>query len=340
MSLKRTRGLRTWSNFGEIRRVPSEYEINTHDCNYTYRPNRNAPLESNPTSPANMWLLTYRDHSPLQADDWNGFRDPDELIYRKYVTMQDEQETVVEGILDEFGRVNHDQNLTAQWLQVLATLFTPIRYPSHVLQMLHAYLGQMTPTSYMTNCAAFATADMLRRVSLIAYRTRQLQLAHPDLGFASGEREIWETHPDWQPARKALEIALLAYDWGECLAAVSLVLRPTLDEVLLRQFGVVARANDDELTWLLLSNLAVDAERNTRWSVALARYAVEQRPENAAVLQRWVERWSPRADEAAAGLAKMLAELPTVGQDVATTLAAVKTTREQMLAEAGLLVAA
>lgn len=91
-----TRRLKTWSSLGQLGRIRSEYEIVTHNLNYTTRPNRTSALESNPTSPANMWFLTYRDKSPLQADDWRGFRDPDEITYRKYVTMQDEQETAVE----------------------------------------------------------------------------------------------------------------------------------------------------------------------------------------------------------------------------------------------------
>ena len=284
-----------------------------------------------------MWYLTYRDNSPLSVEDWNGFRDPDEVTYRKYVTMQDEQETVVEGIMDEFGKVNHDATLSPQWVQVLATVFTPMRYPNHVLQMLQAYLGQVAPTSYITNCAAFASADQLRLVSLVAYRTRQLQLAHPGAGFATGERRIWETHPDWQPARRALESALIAYDWGECFAAVNLVLRPTLSEILLRQLGNVADANHDQLTSLLLSNLAIDADRNARWSASLAPLCRCAATENAAVLRRWVQRWIPRADEAAAGLAHMLAELPEVGRDEETTMAAAQAARERVISEAGVL---
>src|SRR5687768_13935610 len=95
----RPRRLRTWSALGELGRVPSDYEIVTHGLNYTFRPGRAAALESNPTAPMNMWFLTYRDKSPLQADDWDGFRDPDELTYRKYVTLQDEAETVAEKVL-------------------------------------------------------------------------------------------------------------------------------------------------------------------------------------------------------------------------------------------------
>ncbi len=339
MSQAPARKLRTWSGFGQVRRKPSEYEIVTHDANYTTRKNRTSALESNPTTPVNMWYLTYRDRSPLSAEDWNGFRDPDEITYRKYVTLQDEQETVVEGILDEFGKVNHDANLSPQWLHVLATVFTPMRFPAHAIQMLQAYLGQVAPSSYITNCAAFAAADQLRLVSLVAYRTRQLQLAHPDMGFATGERKIWETHPDWQPTRRALETALTAYDWGECLTAVNLVLRPTLSEILLRQLGIVADANRDQLTWLLLSHLTIDAERNARWSATLARYAIAQRPENAAVIRRWVQRWTSRADEAAAGLTHLLAELPEVSRDEETTIAAAKAARERVLSDAGVLVA-
>ncbi len=337
MSQTSTRKLRTWSRFGQIRRVPSEYEIVTHDANYTVRKERVAALESNPSSPVNMWYLTYRDRSPLSAEDWHGFRDPDELTYRKYVTMQDEQETVIEGILDEFGKVSHDDALSPQWLRVLSTVFTLIRYPAHVFQMTQAYLGQIAPSSYITNCTAFAAADQLRLVSLVAYRTRQLQIAHPDVGFATGERQIWETHPDWQPTRRALETALVAYDWGECLTAVNLVLYPTLSEILLRQLGIVADTNHDQLTWLLLSHLSIDAERNSRWSAALARYAISKRPENALVLRRWVQRWAPKADEAAAGLAHLLSELPEVRRDAEKTMTAAKAARERVLSEAGVL---
>ena len=128
------RRLKTWSSLGELGRIPSEYEVVTHNLNYTTRPNRTSALESNPTTPANMWFLTYRDKSPLQAEDWLGFRDPDEITYRKYVTMQDEQETVVEGVLDEYGCAGHDASLPTRWVECLATLFTPTRFPVHALR--------------------------------------------------------------------------------------------------------------------------------------------------------------------------------------------------------------
>lgn len=327
---------RTWSALGDVRRAPSEYEIVTHDTNYTTRKGRDAALEQNPSSAANLWLLTYRDRSPLAADDWLGFRDPDETTYRAYVTAQAQQESVVSGILEEYASGGRDRALAPGWRATLAALFTPLRYPFHGLQMCGAYLGQMAPSSYVTNCAAFATADLLRRVSIVAYRTRELARALPELGFGGRERARWEEEAAWQGARKAVEQALTAYDWGESFTAVNLVLLPTLDDVWLRQLGEVAVANGDDETWLLLSNMQIDAQRCRRWSAALAKYALARRPQNEAVLGKWIARWAPRADEAAKGLAQILAATPEKPRSEADSSEGARAARWALLTEIGL----
>jgi toluene monooxygenase system protein E len=326
------RGRRTWSAFGNVRKMPSEYEIVSHDTNYTVRNGRNAALEQNSSSPMNLWFLTYRDKSPLQIDDWQTWRDPDEVTYRRYVTIQDEQESASNRLLDRYSDSGHDKQLSPGWRATMARLFTPTRYPAHAVQLAHAYLGHLAPAGYITNSAAFAAADMLRRASMVAYRTRELQIAWPDSGFGTAERSIWESDPAWQGTRKALELALTAYDWGECFTAVNLVLRPTLDDILLRQLGEVARNNGDEQAWLLLANLDVDAQRLRRWSTSLARHAVAQRADNVQVFKRWVDRWTPHAEAAAAGLATLLADLPEKGRPAQETIVAARQAREQVLA--------
>jgi toluene monooxygenase system protein E len=327
---------RTWSAFGDLRKMPSEYEIVTHDTNYTLRKNRDAALEQNPSSAANLWLLTYRDKSPLRVDDWLGFRDPDEVTYRTYVAAQAQQENVVAGILEEYAAAGRDRVLTPGWRATLASLYTPVRFPLHGLQMCAAYVGQMAPSSYITNCSAFAAADLLRRVSLVAYRTRELERNFGELGFGTRERQLWEHDAAWQGARKAVELALTAYDWAESFTAVNLVLRPTLDDLLLRQLGEAARENGDDQTWLLTSNSRIDTLRCQRWSTALARYAIEHRPENADVLQRWISIWAPRADEAVAGLARILATTPERKRSEADSCAAAREARAALASEIGL----
>jgi toluene monooxygenase system protein E len=325
---KKPRPRRTFSAFGDVRKMPSEYEIMTHAQNWTTRSGRTSAFEQNPSSPANLWFLTYRDNSPLKADDWDGFRDPDTLTYRGYVNLQAEAEGKTAGVLDEYSNAQADAALSAGQLGLLGSMLTPSRYLVHGCQQIEAYIGHMAPTSYVTNAAGFATADFLRRVTLTAYRTRELQMAHPDSGIGSKEREIWEADEAWQPARKAIEKALIAYDWGEAFTALNLVLAPTFDDVLLRQFREVSRANGDELSWLLASFLQVDTDRRNRWSAALAAFCLQQKPANADVLRRWIDRWSPVADAAATGLGQLLESRPENGRPAAQVAAGAKAARE------------
>ena len=333
---KAPRRLRTWSAFGDIRRRPSDYEIGTLNQNWTMRAGRKAPLEQNPSSPANMWMRAYRDESPLQVPDWESFREPDSLTYRSYVTQQNEQETKVAGVLEQFASVDSDADLSTPALATLARVFTPSRYLAHGAQQVLAYIGLMAPTGFITNPAALSTADMLRRVTLLAYRTRELQLAWPDAGYATGERAIWEDDEAWQPTRRAVELALTSYDWAEAFTAMNLVLLPTLDDVLLRQLGELAKAGGDQLTWLLTSFLRRDVDRRERWSGALAAFAINANAANAAVLRGWVDRWAPRADEAAHALGTLLSTLPEHGRQAGDVAAQAAAARGRLLAGAGL----
>jgi toluene monooxygenase system protein E len=319
---------RTFSTFGDVRRMPSEYEIVTHQQNWTLRQGRAATFEQNPSSPANLWFLTYRENSPLAAENWDAFRDPDALTYKAYVTLQSDAETKLAGVLEAHAGTVPDPGVVA----LLGELFTPARYLYHGFQQVQAYIGYMAPSSYITNAAGFATADFLRRVTTIAYRTRELQIASPDSGIGSSERSRWESAPQWQGARKAIEYALITYDWAEAFTALDLVLAPTLDDVLLTQLGQLARTLGDELTWLVTSFLAQDSQRRQRWSRALADLAVAQRPENRAVLGKWVARWSVLADDAALGLGGLLETTP--GSDVTATEVAAhaRAAREEFLA--------
>jgi toluene monooxygenase system protein E len=321
---------RTFSAFGDVRKMPSEYEVMTNRQNWTLRDNRAATFEQNPSSAANLWFLTYRENSPLKSDDWDGFRDPDALTYRGYVTAQSDAETRTAGVLLRYAEAGADTGLSAGQVALLGSLFTPSRYPVHGMQQIQSYIGFMAPSSYITNASAFAAADQLRRVTLTAYRTRELQDAHPDSGIGTAERRIWEQDPAWQPAREAIERALIAYDWGESFTALTLVLAPTLDDVLIRQLREVSRDNGDEQTWLLLSTLQADADRRARWASALARHAIERRPANADVLRRWIDRWAPLADAAAHGLGGLLAERPERGRPADEVASGARAAREAL----------
>jgi toluene monooxygenase system protein E len=321
---------KTWSRFGNLGRKPNEYEIVTHDLNHTIT--GPTPLEMGPDVQGNVWLKRHRDSIPLTVADWNGFRDPDQMTYRKYNTVQDQQETYVDGLMAEFTSKQSDYSLSARAVDLLAGVLTPSRYLSHGLQMLSAYVQQLAPSSYIANCATFQTADQLRRVQLAAYRAKQLSETYPDRQFGAGERAQWERAPGWQPIRELVERLLIAYDWHDAFIGTQLVLKPVTDLLTLREFANVARVQGDDLDALIADNLYNDAARSQRWTAACTRFLIGAADGNRAALLETLARWRHLGEAAIAGGAELLA--PYAGGDAVA--GHVREAWAGLLAEAGL----
>ncbi|MGD0608783.1 MAG: toluene hydroxylase, partial [Streptosporangiaceae bacterium] len=241
----------------------------------------------------NVWLREHRDSMKLTVPDWDAFRDPDAVTYGSYVAEQDDQETYVECLLEQFDRDGYDQSLSPQALELLAAALTPGRYLAHGLQMLSAYLQQLAVSSYVGNCAAFQTADQLRRVQLTAYRTTQLRLTHEGRGFGTGERHRFQTDPNWQPIRKAIELALVEYDWDRAFVVTNLVVKPVADLLTIEQLSRQATAVGAQLDALVLENLWRDSLRSQRWTSALVTFLGEADSGNRDVLQGYLDEFAP-----------------------------------------------
>jgi toluene monooxygenase system protein E len=310
MTTPAQRKLRTWSISDPGRRRPTEYEIVTKKFHYHFG-RQPAPFDLDPDSAINQWYREHREGSPLQAADWEGFEDPAQLNYRRYIALQHDREIYAEGVVDHFEALDHDAGLDPAWVAVLGRLYLPARFALHALQITSLYVGQLAPSAAITNASFFQAADELRALQWIAYRAKSLSLTHgAGLANSASARAIWEDDPAWQPARKALEELLLAYDWGEAFTALDLVIKPALDDFFKESFAGLALANGDGLTAQLLRESGVDTARNQAWANALAAHAVAARPENQAVLDDWVGKWRPAATAAVEGLAAISAEAP------------------------------
>jgi toluene monooxygenase system protein E len=305
--------LKTWSHLAGRRRKPSEYEIVSVGLHYSDR-DENAPFELDPDLFMARWYKKYRNASPLRHDDWNAFRDPDELVYRTYNMLQDGQETYVFSLFDQFNEREHDKALESTWAGTLARLYTPGRYLFHTLQMASAYVMQMAPASTITNCNAFQAADSLRWLSHTAYRTKELSLTHGGKGLGTDERRYWETDPAWQGMRELMEKALATWDWGEAFVALNLVAKPAIEEAVLRKLGEAGRHNGDTLLGMLTDAQLLDGARHQRWAGALAKMASAV-PDNADVIKGWIAKWEPMADRAIDLFAAAIPDVPNAAAD-------------------------
>ncbi len=288
--------LKTWSHLAKRRKRPSEYEVVSVGLHYSMD-NPDNPWELDPDLPMAKWYRKYRNGTPLKCDDWDEFRDPDELVYRTYNLLQDGQETHVMSLLDQFSDREHDKSLEPEWVETLAALYTPARYLYHTLQLGSSYIMQLGPSSTITNCGTYQTADCLRWTSHVAYRAVELSKTHPGKGFAEKEREHWENDEAWQGFRELMEKALVAWDWGEAFTAINLVAKPAAEEVMMGRLAHTALHNGDMLLNLIAESQRHDAERHRRWSTALVKMVIDT-GDNRQVLQGWLDKWVPLADKA------------------------------------------
>ncbi len=303
---------KTWSHLAVRRRKPSEYEIVSTNLHYNNR-TAEAPYELAPEIFMNSWYKQNTFGTQLKHADWNAFRDPDEVVYRTYNLMQDGQETYVFSLFDQFSEREHDKMLDSRWAGSLARLYSPARYLFHTLQMASAYVGQMSPASTLTNCNYFQMADSLRWLSHTAYRTRELSLTFPDKGFGQDEQRYWEQDPAWQGFRELMEKVLTTWDWGEAIVTLSLVVKPAVEETVLRRMGEAARHNGDTLLGLLTDAQLIDAARHRRWTTAFVNMAL-QTEGNREQIQHWIAKWEPLADQAIEAYCAALPDVPDAAE--------------------------
>jgi len=335
MAATQRRTPRTWSLLGDVKRRPSAYEATAAKFNYHFR-RQPAPFEMDPQAPFNLFYLKYREGSPFNVADWEGFRDPAKLTYADYVTLQHERETYVDLLTDHHEAAESATALDATWVQTLRELFVPLRFPLHVLQMTGLYVGQMAPTAFIINCVNFQAADELRRIQRIAYTTKVLADAHDDsLAATATARDAWERGAAWQPLREVLERLLAVRDWGETFVALNLAVKPVLDALVDLQLSDLAARNGDEYLSLLLAEFDLDARRSRAWTAALVRYAIEQDPAMRDVVSGWLEAWRPGADAAVTALAQLF-ETPAHPVPAGEVVAGALAVRQSLLDAAGL----
>lgn len=285
------------------RRMPTEYEIvtsklllNTGEGFTGKRFELDVPLSK--------WYEQHQQGSPLRCSSWEKFRDPRETTYTKYTELQMEKEIFVDCILEEIEVKGYDRGLPPEWIDMLQMVVAPFRYPGHALMMIAAYVAQMAPGGRIAVAATFQAGDEARRVERLAYRIRQLQMVFP--GFAADSKSIWEQDLCWQPLRRFIERLLITYDWGEAFVGLNLIVKPMIDDFLLKHISDLALGHDDHLLGQIFYSLNEDCQWHRRWSQVLIQTAIEDTPANRELIQTWIDKWYPDALRAIAPFSSLL----------------------------------
>jgi toluene monooxygenase system protein E len=147
----------------------------------------------------------------------------------------------------------------------------------------YAYAATTTPTSTISHCFAFQSADALRALSHISYRTVELDKCQPDVGIGEDERDHRERAPEWAGFRELMERTLVA--------------KPAIDEACVRQLGRSARRFNDTVLDLLSDAILKDTARSRTWTRPLVQF-LGANVGNMTQLRAWVSKWEPLAGKA------------------------------------------
>lgn len=278
------------------KRLPSEYEL--VGSRLAYHPRFGSAVRT----PA---LDFYAQHKcEWEIADWEAFCDPRATTYTSYVETRRDREVFVDQLLQACDSGQYDAALSADWLAALDRVLSPLRYPCHGLQLAAAYVAQAAPSGRLTVMAGFQAADELRRISRLAYRTRQLMSAQP--GFAARAKSDWLDAASWQPLRELIEHLLVTYAWSEAFCALNLVVKPMFDELFGRQLARLALAQRDDVLGRMLESLYEDQRWHAEIACGWAQFAISSDATRAVSLRAWIERWQPRARRALLAAAEPL----------------------------------
>lgn len=270
-------------------RVPQSYDIKTSQL--LYYTERGFEV----STPGGAWMLEHGAGSSLRAR-FADFRDPEETTFSRYVERRAEREAFLDQLLSTAEETAHDSRLSPAWLTVLEAVLPVLRYPTHALHMLAAYVAHLAPEGRVVVAGAFQAGDELRRLERLCQRMRQLREQAPRFGERA--RADWQGDAAWQPLREVLERLLVTYDFGEALIALNLVVKPAFDELFMREWGELGMVHGDHLLTELTRSLYRDCRWQRDYTRALVTSALRESADNQAPIQLWLTRWWPRMQAA------------------------------------------
>jgi hypothetical protein len=256
-----------------------------------------------------------RESTRLRHPSWFDFRDPASHWQRTYVRMQAEQERAIERAVEDAGHAKASADVDRKWMRDL--VFGHYRtwaFHEYGLFRCFAQAQRETLSDTLGNVFCFAGVDRMRHAQAIVLYVMDLESQLEGMRD-EGAKERWLSDPAYQPARRLTEELMAVDDWAELAVAVNLVVDPIVSALatgeLLHRHGPL---HGDSLTPFLISTTERDRRRNRDWTDELVRMVtadgVPAREENRAAVQEWIDRWTPRALEAAAALAPIHAQIP------------------------------
>jgi propane monooxygenase small subunit len=238
----------------------------------------------------------------LESSNWHLFLDPNEeweqTIYRNNanVVRQIGQTLANAKAADSFAAWNRS------WVTVVERHVSAWAHVEHGLG-LHVYTPAQrdAPTNMINNALSVGAVHKLRFAQdIILYN---LELSEQLEGFdGAAHKDVWQNDPVWQGVRSNVERLTGVRDWAEAFFATAVVFEPLVGELFRSGFVMQEAAHQgDFVTPTIMGCGESDTAREQRGARALFRMLADDEEHgaaNRAVMQKWLDEWTPVSLEA------------------------------------------
>jgi hypothetical protein len=282
--------------------------------------------------------LWWDDSTALRSGDWYEFRDPGQMWERPYYQTGTSYEQLIEGAVRTARRERVFEDFTPEWVEYLRSHLQVPAFIEHGIWLALASAARDTLSDTVTHCVALEAAMKQRQAQ--AYLLYGMDLEEHFGEFpVDRARESWLRDEPWQPARRYVERLRATPDWGERVVATNVCFEPLVGLLIRRELLMRSvRFNGDILTQALSHVAQLEWEWTSEWTAELVRFVLADSEHGAAnrdVLSGWLADWTPLAEEAAAALEAVFADLPA-GIPYEDACANVRIDVDQLREEAGI----
>jgi hypothetical protein len=257
--------------------------------------------------------LWWDDSTALRSGDWYEFRDPGQMWERPYYQTGTSYEQLIEGAVRTARRERVFEDFTPEWVEFLRSHLQVPAFIEHGIWLALASAARDTLSDTVTHCVALEAAMKQRQAQ--AYLLYGMDLEEQFGEFpVDASREAWLRDEPWQPARRYVERLRATPDWGERVIATNVCFEPLVGLLVRRELLMRSvRFNGDILTQALSHVAQLEWEWTRGWTTELVGFVLADAEHGAAnrdVLSGWLADWTPLAEEAAAALEPVFADLP------------------------------
>jgi methane monooxygenase component A beta chain/propane monooxygenase small subunit len=242
----------------------------------------------------------------IRCTNWEAYRDPAQTWQRPYVAGINHEQQTLGRLLESALGDDVAASINPVWSrEVLGKYFAAWPFVEYGQFLALCYAVREALAETITFALAFEAADKMRYSQNIVGLILQLGESLP--GYSDAEaRNAWMNDPVLVPLRENVELIFSSNDWMEIVVAIDLVLEPIAGALVKSEFlARNASYNGDPATPLILASERADARRHLDGALALVAMVCADAThgaDNRALVQSWLNKWTPITERAAHAL--------------------------------------